>query len=124
MGATPRRRLQGVKDWRPRSGGRLRAVEVEAEREAAILLRVRASVLTRGGIAGCAFVIECVPEDRALKTEVLSQIEAAAPEAIVATNTSGLAVAGVLAARLCARPSAFSDCTSSRQLSGCRLLKS
>ena len=68
---------------------------VEAEREAAILLRVRASVLTRGGIAGCAFVIECVPEDRPLKTDVLSKIEAAAPEAIVATNTSGLAIAGL-----------------------------
>ena len=68
---------------------------VEAESEAAILLRVRASVLTRDGIAGCAFVIECVPEDRPLKTDVLSKIEAAAPEAIVATNTSGLAIAGL-----------------------------
>ena len=63
--------------------------------EAAILSRVRASVLTRDGIAGCALVIESVPEDRQLKTEVLSQIEAAAPNAIVATNTSGLTVAGL-----------------------------
>jgi len=68
---------------------------VEAEREAAILLRVRASALTRDGIAGCAFVIECVPEDRSLKTDVLSQIEGAAPDTIVATNTSGLAIAGL-----------------------------
>jgi 3-hydroxyacyl-CoA dehydrogenase len=68
---------------------------LEAEREAAILLRVRASILTRDGIAGCAFVIECVPEDRSLKTDVLSRIEGAAPDAIVASNTSGLAIAGL-----------------------------
>ncbi len=68
---------------------------LEAEREAAILLRVRASILTRDGIAGCAFVIECVPEDRSLKTDVLSRIEDAGPAAIVASNTSGLAIAGL-----------------------------
>ena len=68
---------------------------LDGEREAAILSRVRASVLTRDGIAGCGFVIECVPEDRALKIDVLSRIEAAAPDAIVATNTSGLTVAGL-----------------------------
>ena len=68
---------------------------LEAEREAAILLRVRASILTRDGIAGCAFVIECVPEDRSLKTHVLSRIEGAGPDAIVASNTSGLAIAGL-----------------------------
>ena len=56
---------------------------------------MRASVLTRDGIAGCAFVIECVPEDRSLKTDVLSRIEGAAPEAIVASNTSGLAITGL-----------------------------
>jgi 3-hydroxyacyl-CoA dehydrogenase len=68
---------------------------VEAEREAAILLRVRASALTRDGIAGCAFVIECVSEDRSLKTDVLSRIEGAAPDTIVASNTSGLAITGL-----------------------------
>jgi 3-hydroxyacyl-CoA dehydrogenase len=68
---------------------------LEAESEAAILSCVRASVLTRDGIAGCAFVIECVPEDRSLKTDVLSRIEDAAPDAIVASNMSGLAIAGL-----------------------------
>ncbi len=70
---------------------------LDGESEAAILSRVRPSVLTRDGIAGCALVIESVPEDRALKIEVLSQIEAAAPNAIVATNTSGLTIAGLAA---------------------------
>ena len=59
-----------------------------------------------GWIAGCAFVIECVPEDRLLKTDVLSKIEAAAPEAIVATNTSGLAIAGL--AKILRAPEALS----------------
>ena len=68
---------------------------LDGESEAAILSRVRASVLTRDGIAGCALVIESVPEDRPLKAEVLSKIEAAAPDAIVATNTSGLTIAGL-----------------------------
>ncbi len=70
---------------------------LDGESEAAILSRVRASVLTRDGVAGCALVIESVPEDRALKIEVLSQIEAVAPNAIVATNTSGLTIAGLAA---------------------------
>jgi 3-hydroxyacyl-CoA dehydrogenase len=70
---------------------------LDGESEAAILSRVKASVLTRDGIAGCGLVIESVPEDRALKIEVLSQIEAAEPNAIVATNTSGLTVAGLAA---------------------------
>jgi 3-hydroxyacyl-CoA dehydrogenase len=68
---------------------------LDSESEAAILSRVTASVLTREGVAGCALVIESVPEDRTLKTDVLSRIEAAAPDAIVATNTSGLTIAGL-----------------------------
>jgi 3-hydroxyacyl-CoA dehydrogenase len=68
---------------------------LDAESEAAILSRVTASDLTREGVAGCALIIESVPEDRTLKTDVLSRIEAAAPDAIVATNTSGLAIAGL-----------------------------
>jgi len=68
---------------------------LSAESEAAIASRATAACVTRDGLAGCAFVIESVPEDRALKSDVLSRIEAAAPEAIVATNTSGLAIAGL-----------------------------
>jgi len=68
---------------------------LDIENQAAILSRVRASVLSRDGIDGCALVIESVSEDRGLKTEVLSKIEAAAADAIVATNTSGLTIAGL-----------------------------
>lgn len=46
-------------------------------------------------VAGCQLVIEAVPENTALKHEVLAEIGAAAPDAIIATNTSSLPVAGL-----------------------------
>lgn len=50
-------------------------------------------------------VIEAVPEDVDLKTKVLSAIELAAPDAIVATNTSSLSVDGL--AEQLSRPNRF-----------------
>ena len=71
-----------------------------------------AEVLTRldvttdpAGLAGCALVVEAVPEDPDLKTRVLATVEAAAPGAVIATNTSSLSIDG-LAAGL-ARPDRF-----------------
>lgn len=43
-------------------------------------------------LAGCGLVVEAVPEDAALKTRVLREVEAAAPGAVVATNTSSLSI--------------------------------
>jgi 3-hydroxybutyryl-CoA dehydrogenase len=43
-------------------------------------------------LAGCGLVVEAVPENAELKATVLSRIEAAAPDAVVATNTSSLSV--------------------------------
>ncbi|WP_193610014.1 3-hydroxyacyl-CoA dehydrogenase family protein [Nocardioides lijunqiniae] len=45
--------------------------------------------------AGCGLVVEAVPEDVPLKTRVLQAIEAAAPDAVVATNTSSLSIDGL-----------------------------
>jgi 3-hydroxybutyryl-CoA dehydrogenase len=57
-------------------------------------------------VAGAGLVIEAVPEDQALKEEVLERVGAAAPpEAIVATNTSSLPIAGLAGA--IARPARF-----------------
>ncbi|GAB3256299.1 3-hydroxyacyl-CoA dehydrogenase family protein [Kineosporia babensis] len=56
-------------------------------------------------LAGAALVIEAVPEDAGLKGTVLALVEAAAPEAVLATNTSSLSV-DALAAGL-ARPERF-----------------
>ena len=57
------------------------------------------------GLRTCDLVIESVPEDRALKNDVLAAIEKAAPNAILASNTSGLAIGGL--AQAFADPSRF-----------------
>jgi 3-hydroxybutyryl-CoA dehydrogenase len=48
-------------------------------------------------LAGCGLVVEAVPEDVPLKTAVLKAVEAAAPDAWLATNTSSLSVSGIAA---------------------------
>jgi 3-hydroxyacyl-CoA dehydrogenase len=71
---------------------------LDAEACAGILARVSAARVAADGLRRCALVIECLPEGRAIKTDVLCRIEAAvAPGAIIATNTSGLAVSGLAA---------------------------
>lgn len=56
-------------------------------------------------LRSCGLVVEAVPEQPALKQQVLAAIEAAAPDAWVATNTSSLSV-DELASTL-ARPERF-----------------
>lgn len=56
-------------------------------------------------MAEAGLVIEAVPESPDLKTAVLTEIEKAAPDAVLATNTSSLSIDG-LAATL-ARPTQF-----------------
>ena len=60
-----------------------------------MLAKVSVATLTEEGLSGCGLVIESVPEDRAMKSAVLAAIERAAPAAIIATNTSGLSIAGL-----------------------------
>jgi 3-hydroxyacyl-CoA dehydrogenase len=60
---------------------------------AAILARISAASVTAEGLAGCGLVIESVPEDRAIKIATLAAIARAAPDAKIATNTSGLSIA-------------------------------
>ena len=47
---------------------------------------------TPTGLAGCGLVVEAVPEHTDLKLEVLRRAEQAAPDAVLATNTSSLSV--------------------------------
>ena len=70
--------------------GRLSAAE-----EAAIVAKVSVARVTEEGLSGCGLVVESVSEDRATKTAVLAAIERAASTAIIATNTSGLSIAGL-----------------------------
>jgi len=48
-------------------------------------------------LAGSGLVVEAVPEDPALKARVLAAVEAAAPDAVLATNTSSLSIDGLAA---------------------------
>jgi 3-hydroxybutyryl-CoA dehydrogenase len=59
----------------------------------------------QGLMADCGLVVEAVPEDAALKQQVLTTIEDVAPAAWVATNTSSLSVDNLAAAL--ARPERF-----------------
>jgi len=62
----------------------------------------RFSVTTSAGdLADAGLVVEAVPEDVALKQRILAGVEAVAPEAVLATNTSSLSI-GALASGLAA----------------------
>ncbi len=58
-----------------------------------------------GTLAGCELVVEAVPEDPALKAQVLAAAEAVAPDAVLASNTSSLSIDGI--AGHLARPERF-----------------
>ena len=73
-------------------------------RRSGVLAKVEPAAVG-SGLRTCDLVIESVPEDRALKNDVLSAIEKAAPNAILASNTSGLAIGGL--AQAFADPSRF-----------------
>ncbi len=72
--------------------------------ETSVLARVEPAAIG-ASLRTCGLVIESVPEDRALKNAVLAAIEGAAPNAILASNTSGLAIRGL--AQALADPSRF-----------------
>ena len=48
-------------------------------------------------LAGAGLVVEAVPEDPALKARVLAAVASAAPDAVLATNTSSLSIDGLAA---------------------------
>jgi 3-hydroxybutyryl-CoA dehydrogenase len=48
-------------------------------------------------LAGAGLVVEAVPEDPELKARVLAAVASAAPEAVLATNTSSLSIDGLAA---------------------------
>ena len=70
-----------------------RAAERGHLREEASPTLARLTVATDpSDLAGCGLVVEAVPEQTSLKKQVLATIEAAAPDAWIATNTSSLSV--------------------------------
>jgi len=69
-----------------------------------LLARVSAADVTKGydGFAPAELVIEAIVEDLVVKREVFSALESAAPDAVLATNTSSLSVTAIASA--CQRP--------------------
>jgi 3-hydroxybutyryl-CoA dehydrogenase len=54
-----------------------------------------ATTTTVADLAGAELVIEAVPEDADLKVAVFERVQAVAPEAVLATNTSSLSIDGI-----------------------------
>ena len=63
---------------------------------AATLARLRTST-SRQDVAGTQLIIEAVPENIELKREVLRDLDAAAPDAILASNTSSISITALAA---------------------------
>lgn len=82
-----------------------KAVQRGVVADAAPLLEKLRVVTGADGLSDCGLVIEAVPELPELKASVLARVQDAAPQAVLATNTSSLSVDG-LAAGL-ARPDRF-----------------
>ncbi|OLT19086.1 3-hydroxybutyryl-CoA dehydrogenase [Actinomadura sp. CNU-125] len=61
---------------------------------AAALSRLRTCV-DPGDLAGCGLIVEAVPEEPVLKAKVLQAAAAAAPDAVLASNTSSLSIDGL-----------------------------
>ncbi len=68
----------------------------EAERDAA-LARIHTGVDLGPAASGADLVIEAVPEDLELKRRIFKEVAAAAPEAVLGTNTSSLSITAIAA---------------------------
>ncbi len=82
----------------------LRRGRLTADRKDATLARIVPSA-DHAALAGADLIVEAVFEDPAVKAEVTRRAEAAAPEAVYATNTSTLPIAEL--ARASIRPADF-----------------
>src|SRR5512141_466522 len=90
-------RLDGAK--RTISGNLERQVKkgtLDAAARDATLSRLRTAT-KRADAAGAQLVIEAVPEKLELKREVLQELDAAAPDAIMASNTSSISITALAA---------------------------
>jgi 3-hydroxybutyryl-CoA dehydrogenase len=57
--------------------------------------RIGCAATVAEGAAGCALVVESLPEQLELKARLLREARAAAPAAVLATNTSSLSIAAI-----------------------------
>jgi 3-hydroxyacyl-CoA dehydrogenase/enoyl-CoA hydratase/3-hydroxybutyryl-CoA epimerase len=93
------RATQSVERIRASVERRVQNGRMKPEDARAVLDGIQPASATAQDLKPCHLVIETVPEDRSTKEQVLRLIESAvAPDAIIATNTSGLAISGLAAA--------------------------
>jgi 3-hydroxybutyryl-CoA dehydrogenase len=78
-------------------GGVRRGKVTTAECDAA-LARIEPAAGVAEAVRGADLVIEAVPEDLELKRDLFAQLAAAAPTAVLATNTSSLSIAAIASA--------------------------
>ena len=78
--------------------------KITPDRKEEVLGRIHATT-NHAALAGCDLIVEAVFEDPAVKADVTRQAEAAAPEAVFATNTSTLPIGEL--ARASGRPEDF-----------------
>ena len=104
-GATKRPRGAGATGLLRRCSGQVARGRLDPAAEAAFSPRSR-RLRSLLALQDCDLVIESAPEDRAVKNALLARIEKAAPEAILASTTSGLTIGGL--AKAFADPSRLS----------------
>ena len=109
--------LRGVKDAARRA--RRAAGSDRRSRQRQVFARLSATT-DLSGLRNADAVIEAVPEDLALKQEVLREIEPLiGPQCVYASNTASIPIARIAQARD-RTPSACSGCTTSAPCPGCR----
>jgi 3-hydroxybutyryl-CoA dehydrogenase len=96
--AVPGAALAGLERIRANLDGAVQRGKVTALERDAALGRIEPAGGVVEAARGADLVIEAVPEDLALKRDLFARLGAAAPTAVLATNTSSLSVAAIAAA--------------------------
>jgi len=103
LSRTPAGAAEGIEKARVQGDVLVRNGLASAGEVAAAVQRLDASTAFDPAIAAADLVVESGPEDMAWKQELFARMDALArPEAVLATNTSGLSITAI--ASLCKRP--------------------
>jgi 3-hydroxybutyryl-CoA dehydrogenase len=96
--ALPGAAARGLERIRANLEGAVQRGKASAAERDATLARIAVAADAPTAARGAALVIEAVPEDLDLKCSLFRALDGAAPEAVLATNTSSLSVAAIAAA--------------------------
>ena len=96
--ALPGAAASGLARIRTNLDGGVERGKITADERDAALARIETPGDVADAARGADLVIEAVPEDLALKRDLFARLAAAAPAAVLATNTSSLSIASIAAA--------------------------